>query len=302
MKRTRLIAALPVLGAFAIAGTPAASAQIATDAASSGNWSGYVVGDGSSSYSSVSGSWVQPSVTCNSGETDSAYWVGLGGASGGSGALEQTGTEANCSAGGSAINYAWYELVPAAPVQLPVAIHAGDHVTGRVTVNGSTVTVTIDDTTTGQSSTKTLTMQNPDTSTAEWIAEAPSVCEGGAASGQCQPLPLADFGTVAFSNATATSGGHTGTISDPAWSSEPVALTPQTQTSTAGADPSTLSPDGASFTVGYNSGGTEPYGGYNPYAGYGYNPYAGYGGYNPYGAYNPYNPYSSLYTLITLLG
>ena len=38
-------------------------------------------------------------------------------------------------------------------------------------------------------------MSNPDTSSAEWIAEAPSQCDG---SGSCQPLPLADFGTVQF--------------------------------------------------------------------------------------------------------
>ena len=297
--RTRKLLAVPALSAVALVGAPAAVAGTATDSAVSGNWSGYVAGGGSSNFSDVSGSWVQPAVKCQSGQTESAFWVGLGGASSGSSALEQTGTQADCNADGSSVNYAWYELVPAAPVKLPVAIHAGDHVTGRVSVNGTAVTVTIDDTTTGQSATRTLTMNSPDTSTAEWIAEAPSACVGGAASGNCTPLALADFGSVGFSAASATAGGHTGTINDPAWNDEPVMLSPSAagtnypggvyggfagyggQTSTAGATAGTLSSDGSSFSVSYSA--TDPAasaGAGNPYGSSGT---AGYGGYNPYG-------------------
>ena len=53
-------------------------------------------------------------------------------------------------------------------------------------------------------------MSNPDISSAEWIAEAPSTCSQGLSS--CTPLPLADFGTVQFTSASATTtDGHTGT-------------------------------------------------------------------------------------------
>ena len=147
--------------------------------------------------------------------------MGLGGSGDQSSSLEQTGTQADCNADGSTDYYAWYELVPAAPVQLDLAIHPGDHISAKVSVNGTNVTVSLTDQTTGQSANKTLQMDSPDTSSAEWIAEAPSACDG---SGCCQPLPLSDFGTVQFTGATATADGHTGTISDSNWSAQPVTL------------------------------------------------------------------------------
>ena len=100
-------------------------------------------------------------------------------------------------------------------------------------------------------------MDNPDASSAEWIAEAPSQCDGSG----CQPLPLADFGKVSFSNSTATANGHTGTISDSNWSSQAVQLDGGSgggfvsDTSSATAVPSSLSSDGSSFSVSYGSGG-----------------------------------------------
>ena len=56
--------------------------------------------------------------TANSQPTYSAYWVGLGGGGQQSSALEQIGTQADCSTSGTATYYAWYELVPSAPVKL----------------------------------------------------------------------------------------------------------------------------------------------------------------------------------------
>ena len=262
MNTPRLISALAVAGAIAAAAAPSASAATTEgQSASSANWSGYVAGGGSGSatkFSSVSGSWTEPNVDCSAGQGYSAFWVGIGGAGQQSQALEQTGTEADCSAGGSASHFAWYELVPAAPVRMDLKVSPGDHITGKVTVNGTNITVTLSDSTTGQSATKDLSMQNPDTSSAEWIAEAPSQC-GNA--GGCQPLPLTDFGTVNFSDASATANGHTGTISDSAWTSQPVQLTPgasqlgdgggfvSADTSSAGATASDLSSDGSAFSV-----------------------------------------------------
>jgi peptidase A4-like protein len=266
MNTPRLISALAVAGVIAAAAAPSASAATTEgQSASSANWSGYVAGGGSGSatrFSSVSGSWTEPNVDCSAGQGYSAFWVGIGGAGQQSQALEQTGTEANCSAGGSASHFAWYELVPAAPVRMDLKISPGDHITGKVTVNGTNITVTLSDSTTGQSATKNLTMQNPDTSSAEWIAEAPSQCGNGTG---CQPLPLSDFGTVNFSDASATANGHTGTISDSAWASQPVQLTPganqlgdgggfvSDDTSSAGATPSDLSSDGSAFSVKWGS-------------------------------------------------
>lgn len=283
--------AIPAVGVTAIVTAALAAATASADtvtsqAAVSQNWAGYVAGG--TQFSSVSGSWVQPTAKCGSGQTYSAFWVGVGG-SGQSSALEQTGTEADCAADGSIDYHAWYELVPAAPVKLDLAIHPGDHITGKVAVNGSDVTVSLADETTGQSTTKTLQMDNPDTSSAEWIAEAPSSCDG---SGACQPLPLADFGTVQFTGASATANGHTGPISDPSWSAQPIELGSGGASdvayapgqSSSAAAPSALSSDGSSFSVAYQSasGSSGAAGGSGDYGygagGYGYGGYPGDGG------------------------
>jgi hypothetical protein len=291
MNRHRLLATFAataaVIGATA---ATASAATVAQQAAVSQNWAGYVAGG--TQFSSVSGSWVQPSAKCGSGQTYSAFWVGLGGSGSQSAALEQTGTQADCTADGSTDYYAWYELVPAAPVKLDVAIKPGDHISAKVSVSASNVTVSLSDQTTGQSTTKTLQMDSPDASSAEWIAEAPSACDG---SGSCQTLPLSDFGTVQFTSATATANGHTGTISDPNWSSQPVQLGSSgisdasygSGSGASSADPSSLSSDGSSFSVAYQSqtgsaGGAGDYG-YGD-GGYGYGGYPGAGGgYGQYG-------------------
>lgn len=298
--------ALPALGAFLAGtlgmglatGTPTASAQsVEVQQASSQNWSGYVVRDSSGhNFSSVSGSWVQPALSASStsrGQGYSAFWVGLGGAGNQSQSLEQVGTAAE-TAGGQASYYAWYELVPAAQVRLGLAIHPGDHMSGRVSVSGTSVSISISDQTTGQSVNKTLQMSNPDTSTAEWIAEAPAAVQGD---GSMQILPLANFGKVTFTDSSATAGGHTGAIGDPAWTVQrvdldnsgvatDVAYDPygQAQQSSAGASTGGLSTDGSSFTVSYSpsgssvgSGGGSGSGGYGGYGGgSGYSDGAGY--------------------------
>jgi hypothetical protein len=283
MNVRRLAPLLALVGTFAVAAP--ASAAVDTQEGESSNWSGYVA-SGSTSFSSVSGSWVQPTASCSSGDGYSAFWVGLGGASGQTSALEQAGTQADC-VNGSPEYYAWYELVPSAPVKLDLAINPGDHISTRVTVNGTNVTVWLADETTGASTTKALQTNNIDTSSAEWIAEAPSQCDG---SGNCQPLTLANFGTVKFTSATATAGGHTGSISDPDWSAQAVQLGGSavdgsgfaSDQSSAGAQPSSLSSDGSSFSVAWqsaasqsSSAATDPGSG----SAYGYDP----GGYGPGG-------------------
>jgi hypothetical protein len=300
-------AALVVGGSFAADASGASTPNINAQQEVSQNWSGYVVQSTSGqSYSNVSGSWVQPTVTGSSvgSGSYSAFWVGLGGSGTQSQSLEQVGTAANVT-GGQTTYYAWYELVPSAQQTLNLAIHPGDHVSGSVTVNGTSVTVSLSDQTTGQSATKTLQMSNPDTSSAEWIAEAPAA---QAADGSYSILPLADFGKVTFTNASATAGGHTGSIADPSWTVQQVDMTSAGSNSgvglgsrfsaaglagaaqsTSGASAGAVSSSGSSFTVSYSSdtagqsGSGYPasaygYPGYGYGAGYGY-PGGGYGGY-----------------------
>ena len=208
------------LAALAIAGGTVGTSSAAT--AVSSNWAGYAVTG--TTFKTVSGTWVQPSASCSSSTaetTASAFWVGLGGDSDTSSALEQTGTEADCLANGTTRYTAWYELVPASSVRVSLRISAGDRISGSVRVNGTKVTVQLRNSTTGKSFTKTLRMDSPDTASAEWIAEAPSaVTRGGT-----QILPLTDFGTIRFTSATATStGGHSGTIADSAWRASRILL------------------------------------------------------------------------------
>jgi Peptidase A4 family len=274
--------ALPVLalgtllalsGGFAVDAVSASAHTVNAQQQVSGNWSGYVAqSSNGQNFSKVSGSWTQPAVS-NSTEGYSAFWVGLGGASQQSQALEQVGTSADTT-NGQPTYYAWYELVPAAEQKLDLAIHPGDHMTGSVTVNGSNVTVSLSNKSTGQSVTKNLTMNNPDTSSAEWIAEAPSA---QSQSGDLQTLPLANFGKVTFTDTSATAGGHTGSLNDPDWTLQQVNLQPAgangalggggqvtpaglegvSPSSSAGASASDVSGDGSSFSVSYSSGAAQ---------------------------------------------
>jgi hypothetical protein len=280
MKRRLLCIPVLSVGAALVAASPSLGAT-ATDAVASGNWSGYVASG--QQFSKVSGSWVQPAAKCESGSGDAAFWVGIGGASGGSSGLEQAGSEVDCSDGSPRYS-AWYELVPDGPVTVDLPVSAGDRISASVGVDGNQVSIALTNQTTGRSFTKTLEMDNPDTSSAEWIAEAPSACQGSAL-GDCQTVPLADFGSVSFTDATATAGGQTGTAAQ--WGAQAVQLSPTAEggfggasesTATASAVPSTL--DGGSFSVAWQAEEATqgPDGGYDP-GGYGGDPYGG----DPYG-------------------
>jgi Peptidase A4 family len=292
-----------LLAAFS-SGAGTAAASVAAQSATSENWAGYVASG--KTFSSVSGSWTEPTVTASpdSNQAYSAQWVGLGGASNSSSSLEQIGTGADY-VNGQPDYYAWYELLPAAQVRLNLAIHPGDKMSATVSVSGTTVNMSLTDTTTGQSVHKTLSMSNPDTSSAEWIVEAPAAESGD---GSTQVLPLADFSKVTFSSATATAGGHTGGISDPDWSATAVQV-PTGSESGSAAGPAFISADsgyqqpsagattsslsGDSFSVSWQADGsgqstsgqpsTNPYpgaassGGYGSGGGYGYGG-GGYGG------------------------
>jgi hypothetical protein len=230
----------------------------------SGNWAGYVatLPTGSATtkaFRSVSASWVQRPVTCAPGSRSfSSFWVGLGGYYRASQALEQIGTEADCSRRGLPVYNAWYELVPDAPVTLRLRIRPGDTVTARVTVVGRRVGLQLRDVTTGKTYARTLQFSHPDVSSADWITEAPSACDDA---GNCTSLQLANFGAATFMGASATAvSGHQGTISDASWRTTTIELHDDARGSSfdiasgaATATPSALSTDGSSFAVTWSS-------------------------------------------------
>jgi hypothetical protein len=263
MTNTRaLLLSTLVLAGLAVAttaGSAAAAAGSATDISS--NWSGYAVTSPSTTYTSVTGTWRQPTAACSNSSPGSsaAFWVGLGGYSSTSQALEQVGTSADCGANGQPTYYAWYELVPNASVTIKLAIKPGDLITTSVNaLDATTIELQVKDRTRKTSFTTKKTFANPDLSSAEWIAEAPSQCAGN----RCTEVPLTDFGSVSFSNVAAIGNGNGGTLAEPAWTATPIQLEsgggsgffPGPQrfsggSSGAGATPGAIAADGRSFGV-----------------------------------------------------
>jgi Peptidase A4 family len=243
--------------AAALASAPAALARTTN----SSNWAGYAVHRPGVSFREVSGTWTQPDVACVAGQpTYSAVWVGLGGYKPTSDALEQIGTEADCGAGGNVVSNAWFELVPAPSKTISLVVHPGDLMHATVTVVGHQVTVELENLTRHRAFHKTLFAPAIDVGSAEWIVEAPSECISQFA---CQSLPLADFGSVTFASASASSAlGTSGSIVDPTWWRTKIKLTPGSQrfivarrtSGTAGmATPSTLRSEGSEFDVTYST-------------------------------------------------
>ena len=268
MRRTVLV--LLATAAGLIGGAPAAGAAVTSS--SSANWSGYV-STRAKGFRKVSATWTVPTVSCTAGsESYSAAWVGLGGSSTTSAALEQAGTEADCSTAGTASYTAWYELVPDVGHDLPLTVRPGDKIAASVTVSGHRVTVRMVDKTTGASVTKRLTAAAVDTTSAEWIVEAPSLCSGTSlTNAQCVQSSLANFGSTRFANARATSTyGHEGTVTDAAWSTTSLTLVPEATTEggwdgpgggrfvresvSGAATPGVLNTSGDSFAVSWVDG------------------------------------------------
>ncbi|MCW3048381.1 MAG: hypothetical protein JWO74_2665 [Solirubrobacterales bacterium] len=234
------LALVALTASLAAIGTTSARADTA---AKSTNWAGYAAEKNGLRFRRVAGTWIQPAVSCAPGQPGfSANWVGLGGFQQTSTALEQIGTEADCTASGKAVYSVWYELVPDTSKAIKLTVRAGDKVSASVAVRGHTVQLRLANRTRGTLFQKTLTAATVDTGSADWIVEAPAVCGAG---GGCRPTPLANFGTTGFTAATATtSGGHTGTIVDPAWSRAAITLSSQGGREFAGAAPVAAS-DGA---------------------------------------------------------
>jgi hypothetical protein len=191
----------------------AAQAAAAESTAVSANWAGYAVtGTGKSTrFNRVAGTWTQPAGQCVQGqETYSVTWVGLGGFNQGSRALEQTGTAVDCTSSGRPVYSAWFELVPAGPVTMRLAVHPGDTIIASVAQKAGQTIMQVRDLTTHTVKTAVRTVSAPDLSSAEWIVEAPSLCF---TTTHCTPLPLTNFGTISFSNASvSTSQSQTSAI------------------------------------------------------------------------------------------
>ena len=154
----------------------------------SSNWSGYAVAG--SEYTSVTAKWVVPAVAASRRASYSADWVGIDGYNNSD--LIQTGTESDYY-NGSPHYAAWWEILPAAETVITsITVKPGDTVEASITKgSGSSWTITIRDR--GHSFSTLQTYTGPQTS-AEWIAEAPSV--GG------RIAALAHYGQTTFDPGT----------------------------------------------------------------------------------------------------
>jgi hypothetical protein len=174
--------------------SPATRVQGLTQVQST-NWSGYA--DTSTTFSTVTGNWTEPSVSCTSRTSLAAFWVGIDGFT--SGSVEQDGTLAECS-GGSAFYFTWWEMYPTNAIQVVgSSVQPGDSISASVVRSGTSYTLKVTDSTrSGNSFTTTQSCSGCANSSAEWIAEAPSGSRG--------VYPLSDFHSWTLSGATVNSG------------------------------------------------------------------------------------------------
>jgi len=204
-----LAGAVPAASSAIAAGPIASRPRVASRAISSAgwassNWSGYAISG--SGYTSITGSWVVPSVTSSKKPTYSSSWIGIDGFNNSN--LIQTGTEHDYYSGRAHYN-AWWEILPAAETPIgSISVSPGDHMTASITKGaGSSWTISITDATTGGTFSTTQTYSGPQTS-AEWIQEAPTV-GGHTATLAHYSLTTFDPGTVNGGNPslTASEGG-----------------------------------------------------------------------------------------------
>jgi peptidase A4-like protein len=207
-------------------GTPAAVLS------RSSNWSGYAATG--SLVTSVTGSWIVPTVSSTSAGAD-ATWVGIGGLTGRD--LIQAGTQAMVSANGTVEYSAWTEMLPQSSRTVPLEVRAGDAVTVTLTQqSGTNWLITINNDTTKEN--YSVTMQySSSNSSAEWIQEAPSAGRG--------IVPLDQFGTLRFTAGSAVVNGKSQSLADLGAR----AITMINGAGQAIAQPSVLGSDGSSFTV-----------------------------------------------------
>jgi autotransporter-associated beta strand protein len=218
---------------------------------STNNWSGYYASAPSgNTFTDITSDWVVPNVQPSiSGTTYSSDWIGFDGVSDGS--VEQCGVTEIITSQGSASYFAWYEFYPASEEEIPsLPVHAGDTMNAEVTYEAAESTngnyayyFDLTDETTGAFYANTLfTSSNDARSSAEWIAEAPSI--------NGQPLTLANFGSITFSNDAAALGAAgdepLGTLND--------TEVEMVQSGKVVALPTSIKSNGTAFTINYGAG------------------------------------------------
>jgi len=173
------------------------------------NWAGAVLIATTATYKSVTGTFTVPTpkTTGGSAQQCASAWVGIDGDTCETGIL-QTGVDF-CVTGTSVEFDGWYEFFPADSVDFSgITFSAGDSVTlTATTASTSSGTLKITNNSKGVTVSKAVTSTAKLCETnAEWIVEDFEECEGN----DCSLVPFANFGTVEFTGASATTS--TGTV------------------------------------------------------------------------------------------
>ena len=209
-----------------------------TGRGSSVNWAGYAANGGT--FTAVSGTWTIPQVSGTGSVGADAAWVGIGGEQ--SRDLLQAGTEETVLSSGRTQYDAWIEMLPQFSHPVPLGVHAGDSVTVSIKEQSSgNWNISFTNNTTGGTYQRDV-QYNSSRSSADWIEEAPSGGRGGI-------LPLDNFGSIAFSNATAVKDGQNVNLTQAGAS--PITMINRSRQPLV--TPSAITSDGSGFTVSRTS-------------------------------------------------
>ena len=182
----------------------------------SNNWSGYAAASsplGTTTFNSISASWIVPEVTSALAPGYSSVWIGIGGSLERSTRLIQAGTEQDVASNGMKNYYAWFEALPRPTVNVGRVL-PGDIINVRIDRVGDPQSTRWHVSLSRESKGIVTTLADSDVTlrinsksmmgSAEFIVEAPAIVSGRTIS---QYLPLADFSTVTFTNCTTNLGG-----------------------------------------------------------------------------------------------
>lgn len=202
------------------------------------NWSGYAATEGG--YTGVTATWTVPDIGLASPVGMDAAWVGIGGVR--TPDLIQAGTQRTVLQNGATQQEAWIELLPRASETVALTLNPSDTIRVSIDQQGpETWLIVFTNLTSGQTFQATKRYASS-LSSAEWVEEAPSASRR-------RTLPLDNFGTIHFSQASASRETQVLNISQ----SGAHAITMITPDGRPLAEPSALAPDGDGFSVSRTS-------------------------------------------------
>lgn len=162
-----------------------------------GIYAGYAATNlnGPITYQKVTGSWIIPQISCESGEVSRmGVWVGMTNANPvENSVLAQLGTDSECLSG-IPIYFMWWEMYPDPSVPLRQPVSPGETVTASVAFQNGKFQLSIDDPQEKYHFSTTQAGNIVDTSTTECIVEAPQAKDPN--TGNYQASYLADFNIV----------------------------------------------------------------------------------------------------------